>query len=207
MSLQLQEQKNKTINIAITGKMRSGKDTVAKHLINLMSEQYKVHTIAFGDSLKYYAKQLFNDEFVDGRKPRELYQWFGQTLRMRDEDIWIKQLINSVNENNSSPDSDKTAVVNIITDLRQPNEYKFCKDNDFYILKVECDDSIRIKRMRDLSDNFVTNNLTHETEIFVDSYEADFTLVTSHINESECKERVKGLIEYINKNEEKRGEL
>ncbi|MEJ7218392.1 AAA family ATPase [Staphylococcus gallinarum] len=207
MPLKLQEQNNPTINIAITGKMRSGKDTVAKNLINLMCEQYKVHAIAFGDSLKYYVKQLFNDEFADDRKPRELYQWFGQTLRMRDEDIWIKQLINSIDKNNSQPVPYNTTIVNIITDLRQPNEYKFCKDNGFYIVKVECDDSIRVKRMNNLSDNFDTNDLTHETESFVDSYEADYTLVTSHINEKECKERVIGLMEFINKNEKEKGEL
>lgn len=205
MTIKLQQSDIGHINIALTGKMRSGKDTVARNLIRLMSEEYKVQTFAFGDSLKVYAKELFPDEFVNGRKPRDLFQWFGQTLRSRNEDVWINQLAKELNKYNTTYEALNKKVVNIITDLRQPNEYQFCKENGFYIIKVECDDAIRIKRMDGLNDNFDIKDLTHETERYIDTFDYDYLISTTHMSIEECEVRVKGLVRFINKKEKKRG--
>lgn len=205
MTIKLQQSDIGHINIALTGKIRSGKDTVARNLIRLMSEEYKVQTFAFGDTLKVYAKELFPDEFMDGRKPRDLFQWFGQTLRSRNEDVWINQLAKEINKYNTTYEALNKKVVNIITDLRQPNEYQFCKENSFYIIKVECDDAIRIKRMDGLNDNFDIKDLTHETERYIDTFDYNYVISTTHTNTEECEQRVKGLVEYINKKEKKRG--
>lgn len=205
MTIKLQQSDIGHINIALTGKMRSGKDTVARNLIRLMSEEYKVQTFAFGDSLKEFAKVLFPNEFKDDRKPRDLYQWFGQTLRSRDEDIWINQLVRELNKHNTTYEALNMKVVNVITDLRQPNEYQFCKENGFYIIKVECDDAIRIKRMDGLNDNFDIKDLTHETERYIDTFDYDYVISTTHMDVDECEQRVKGLVGFINKKEKKRG--
>lgn len=205
MTIKLQQSDIGHINIALTGKMRSGKDTVARNLIRLMSEEYKVQTFAFGDSLKVYAKELFPDEFVNGRKPRDLFQWFGQTLRSRNEDVWINQLAKELNKYNTTYEALNKKVVNIITDLRQPNEYQFCKENGFYIIKVECDDAIRIKRMDGLNDNFDIKDLIHETERYIDTFDYDYVISTTHMSIEECEQRVKGLVGFINKKEKKRG--
>src|SRR5690625_5036911 len=86
--------------IAICGKLRSGKSLIAEHLV----ENQGFHRIAFGDALKYYADSIFPhfteeivapDEIFGGtrvigyRKPRALYQTFGQMMREIDPDIWL----------------------------------------------------------------------------------------------------------------------
>lgn len=57
----LQPTDNKTINIALTGKMRSGKDTVAKQLIKAFEDDSDTRVVmfGFGDALKEYAQELF----------------------------------------------------------------------------------------------------------------------------------------------------
>lgn len=94
-------------------------------------------------------------------------------------------------------------IVNIITDLRQPNEYEFAKQNDFTIIKVECDDVVRLKRIQELNDDFDEKDLQHETETYIDSFDYDYLITTTHINKNELYHRVKELTELIqNKNKE-----
>ena len=91
------------IKIALTGKMRSGKSTVAE----ILWLDYDLTRRSFGGALKYYADKMFEgsaaypievEEYgepcpFDGKrdtrlkKPRKLYQDFGQAMRQLDEDI------------------------------------------------------------------------------------------------------------------------
>lgn len=194
----LQPTNNNTINIALTGKMRSGKDTVAKQLIKAFEDDNSTRVVmfGFGDALKEYAQELFPNKFANGQKPRYLYQWFGQTMRIQDEDIWVRMAADNINHSKSFSSLFKK-VINVITDLRQPNEYQFCKDNNFVIVKVECDDAVRLERMKAINDQFDITDLTHETEGYIDTFEADYTITTTHTNEEECMERVKALKEFI----------
>lgn len=197
---------NPQINIAITGKMRSGKNTVANILSHYLSNPKRiVRFYGFGDHLKEYARKVFPDEHVNGKKPRDLYQWFGQTMRQRDDNIWIRHTAKDINHEVQYTGTmlDDTELVNIITDLRQPNEYEFCKKNGFYIIKIECDDVVRLKRIRELNDNFKKEDLHHETESYIDSFEADYVLTTTHANKFELNQRVLEVIKHILKQEER----
>lgn len=188
------------IKIALTGKMRSGKDTVARTIAEIIrrNTNYDVLIFSFGDSLKLFANFIFPHEFRENEKPRELYQWLGQTLRQRDEDIWIRHIIKEMNNNIKEISAYKgKKIISIITDLRQPNEYEFCKQNGFHIIKVECDDAVRLERMKESNDNFKREDLNHETERHIDLFEADYTLTTTHINEKELKERVREVLKSI----------
>ncbi len=114
--------------IALCGKMRSGKDTVAKYL----STRYEYERFAFGDELKWYYHELFGFE---GTKDREGYQWFGQTMRERDEDIWIRKCFGKISEveyaretvNDEAGEEVFTPLKPVITDVRQPNELAHCR--------------------------------------------------------------------------------
>lgn len=183
----IKRQSTPNIYIALTGKMRSGKDTIARYLsAQFRKEGFSVNRIAFGDALKVKAKELYPEEFTEGKKPRELFQWFGQTLRERNEDVWVNQVAQAINKKNKDTKwMGYNPQVYIITDLRQPNEYQFCKDNNFIIIKVECNDVTRINRMHELGDNFTPTDLHHDTETHIDNFDVTTTIDTSELSKDE----------------------
>ena len=79
-------------NIALTGKFRSGKDEVARYLC----DKYGYKRFAFGDALKRHYHELFGP--TTG-KDGEGYQWFGQTMRERDPNIWVRKVFRSNRRN------------------------------------------------------------------------------------------------------------
>lgn len=154
-------------HIALTGKFRSGKDTVADYLI----EKYGYAKFAFGDELKRYVHELF--DVNPSTKPRELYQWFGQTMRKHDPDIWVRKCFEKIDKKK------KTANVSVrvvISDLRQPNEYERCRAEGYVIIRVNCPEDIRIERARAAGDDFTEDDLNHETEQYVDLYAVDYDI-------------------------------
>lgn len=169
-------------NIGLIGKMRSGKDTVAAYL----AEKYGYTRFAFGDELKRYAHELFGEP-ADGSKPRELYQWFGQTMRERDPDIWVRKCLESISRNRRDrawvKEHDRyrrDIIVDApvaITDVRQPNEYAALQSVGYVLIRVDAPESLRIQRAIESGDTFNLRDLTHDTETALDGYVADFTVV------------------------------
>lgn len=133
-------------NVALCGKARSGKDTVAAHLC----EAHGYTRLAFADPLKEMA--LAVDPFISfvGGEPRrlsrllELHGWerakemypevrrtlqqMGQTVRERDGSFWIRALLRSA------------VVVNgpiVVTDMRYENEYRALHRAGFLDVRVE----------------------------------------------------------------------
>lgn len=157
------------IKIAVTGKLRSGKDTVAYHLTDKHGFGLP---ISFGWQLKRIYHELFPWIPAD-IKQREGYQKFGQLIREHfDEDVWIKHAAKSVE---IALDSRSTKGV-VIKDLRQPNEYEWARKNGFIVVRVTASDELRIKRAKLAGDEFGEANLTHETEQHVDSFDVDYEL-------------------------------
>lgn len=140
------------MKIAVIGKIRAGKDQFAKYFIDKGCKEFK-----FGNGIAEVIQKYFPEEWAKG-KPRHLYQGIGQYFRSFDEDVWIKYLAKQIEGEEDV----------IITDCRQFNEVKWLKDNGFYIVKVEADEDIRIKRMKELGDTFKPEDLQHETEKQVD---------------------------------------
>lgn len=169
-------------DVAITGKFRSGKNAVADYL----TEKYGYTQFAFGDELKRYAHELFN---VDASaKPRDLYQWFGQTMRSRDPDIWVRKCFDYIEHRRGVMGAYFDAPWNahartqfraVITDLRQPNEYERCLAEGFVIIRVSAPDEIRLARARAAGDNFDESTLNHETERHVDLFYVDYEIDNS----------------------------
>lgn len=155
------------IRIGLCGKMRSGKDTVADRLY--FEHDFEM-PLAFGDSLKHYAHQIFPDVPKEP-KPRELYQ-FMNVMRDYDPDVWVKHLADTVEffENRRS-----TYGI-VITDARQPNEVEWLRANGFTVVKVEADESTRIERIKTQGESVDEEALRHKTELFVDEVEADYVI-------------------------------
>jgi dephospho-CoA kinase len=161
------------IKIALTGKMRSGKDTVANHLYI----KHGFSRVAFGDALKRVAHETFPwvSEFS---KPRALYQSVGQLMREIDSEVWIKHAERAVKgaiDFRTGIGDEKIGVV--ITDLRQPNEYEWARANGFTIIRVLASDDVRIARAVAANDDFTVLDLTHSTELEIDNFDVDFNVV------------------------------
>lgn len=158
-------------DIALAGKFRSGKDMVADYLVS----RYWYEKFAFGNELKRYAHELF-DVDLDA-KPRELYQWFGQTMRERDPDIWVRKcfaLIESEREFYRTFLEEKVRIV--VTDVRQMNEYERCKAEGFILIRVNAADEIRLERAKSAGDQFDEETLNHTTEKYVDLFDVDYDI-------------------------------
>lgn len=154
--------KNKPIKVALLGGIRAGKDTLAGYL--------KAHTlgpvqeVAFSDGIHNIIKEYLPDAYKQG-KPRKELQGIGQYLRQYDSDVWIKYLFNS-RRYTEAIDAGKSIFV---TDVRQPNEVKALHEHGFTIIKVVADTATRIRRAKEVGDNFTESDLKHETERYADS--------------------------------------
>lgn len=143
-------------NIALLGRARSGKTTVARYL----QEQYDYIEFAFGEELKRHADEIFGKS---EKKDRKLYQWFGEKMREYDPLVWVKIVDRGIDEHEKQWSNPV-----IISDMRQKHEYEYAIEKEFLIIKIESDMNTRINRMIELNDDFTVKDLTHDTEQVVD---------------------------------------
>src|SRR5690606_5142088 len=141
------------IKIGLTGKMRSGKDTLADYLV----ENYGFTKFAFGDALKRYVHEIF--DVNPNEKPRDIYQRFGQYCRSIDGGVWVRKCFQSIAEN----DRGNRVFRPIITDIRQPNEYARCRAEGLVISRVKADDRVRLERARAACARFDAESMHRET--------------------------------------------
>lgn len=177
------------IKIALTGKMRSGKSTIAE----ILWLEYDLTRRSFGGALKYYADKMFEgseaypievEEYgepcpFDGKrktrtkKPRKLYQDFGQAMRQLDEDIWIRHVEQAIESDKLFPNYKGV----VIDDLRQPNEYDWARDSGFVVIRVEASEELRLRRAKRAGDSFSADDMAHDTEQHVDGFSVDYTII------------------------------
>lgn len=155
------------LRLAFVGKARSGKDTMGNYVI----KNYGAHRFAFGDPLKEYAKELFPQYFENGRKPRWILQKLGQAMREIDPDIWVRLTFNAIYKGERGGMEDFC-----LTDARQPNEIERLRKEGFILIRVNAPDKLRIQRMIENGDNFKPEDLKHETEIMIDTYDVDYEI-------------------------------
>lgn len=156
------------MKVALFGKMRSGKDTVGKLLI----ERYDFKKYAFGDGIAEIIIKYFPDAFRNG-KPRHHYQFIGQKLRELDPDVWINYLLKNVDADEVKRKVNEIPYNVVVTDARQFNEGEALRKDGYIIVKVETDEDIRLERIKASGDNFTKEQLYHETELQVDLIKPD----------------------------------
>lgn len=158
---------DKQLKIAVTGKMRAGKDTFA----GCLKQSYPFIELKFSDGITDIIKAYFPEALQHG-KPRQHYQVIGQSFRQLNADIWV----NRVGKEIAEVEAILPNANFLVTDLRQPNEAEFLRENGFVIVKVVADKAVRLQRMQDENDSYTADDLQHETETNVDEIVADFTV-------------------------------
>lgn len=157
------------MRIAIAGKMRSGKDTLAKHFI----DDLNFKKLAFGEGIEKVGHDFFPNIMAKG-KNRKFYQHVGQSFREIDPRVWINYLDKRLQDLHSK------GIENfIVTDVRQVNEYHYLKEQGFVMLKVEAEEEVRRERIEKAGDIFSPEQFYHETEKQVDSIPADYILTNN----------------------------
>jgi dephospho-CoA kinase len=154
--------------IALCGFARSGKDSVAAYL----RENYGFVRFAFADEMKRCAYDIFGEP-EDGKKPRDLLQWFGETMRQREEKVWIRKMFESIERYGREW---KLPFNVVVTDLRLPVEYEVLRKQDFTIIRIESPIQHRLERMQLLGDQYSLEDLGHSTESYIESFNVDYTI-------------------------------
>jgi hypothetical protein len=177
------------IVIGVTGRKRSGKDTVGKYLIN----KYGFHRVAFADALKEACKHIFGftDEQVYGDdlkevidkywdySPREILQKVGTELFREklpqicpkiSNDIWLRSVARQIEKLR-----EKGYSRFVITDVRFENELDFVKNYRGFTWKVErpsiiIDSTIPAHSSETQIDNFKTNYVFVNSGTLTDLY-------------------------------------
>lgn len=160
------------MKIALCGKMRSGKSTIADILV----EDFGFKEFRFAQGIGNIVSVYFPEAYEKG-KPRKHYQFIGQKLRELNEDVWV-DYIDGIIKRNQSFSNDELDIV--ISDVRQPNELDYVRNNGFLIIKVVADDETRMKRILQDGDSFNTEDFYHETEQYIDDME-----IANHIYNSD----------------------
>lgn len=147
------------IKIAISGKARSGKNTLSFILRKILIKELKIkknniQTEAFADPVKEMANILFpgkehRKNFWGPSENRSLsipnmninYRTplidIGKLGRSYDQDIWVNLLLSKFN-------NVQNKSVFIVNDLRFINEYDLLKKEDFFFIRIKRSNSLNI---------------------------------------------------------------
>lgn len=151
--------------ILISGKARSGKDTSAQILKEIIENDGKKVLIAhYADLLKYICKTFFNWDGKKDEKGRTLLQKVGtETIRKQNPDYWVEFLAEFI-----AMFEDEWDYI-IICDVRFPNEIETMKLYDYDVATLRVN---RINFESDLTDE----QKDHMSEIALDDYDFDCTI-------------------------------
>lgn len=147
------------MKIALLGKMRSGKDTVAKYFVeNLDFKEYKLST---------GITEIVNTYLSDSKtkaSTREIYQTIGETMRSLDGRVWVDKLLRDVENNN---DMFKNVIV---SDVRNEKDVEILSSKGFVIVEVYADDEVRMERiLKSSNEPFEHDRFYHYTETGIDN--------------------------------------
>jgi len=178
--------------VGVSGKARSGKDQLAKYLIEIFKSKYdrEFYHIAFAAELKNMCKfqfgldddQLYGDkkeiEIVDKHflkytmggdpeysvywTPREIMQELGAFYRKINYDFWVIALRKWMEDLERKGHKDY-----IITDVRHINEAEFIKKENGFLIRIIRESENKI------------HGIDHESETGLDAYK-DFDMIVEN---------------------------
>lgn len=155
------------VKIALVGKAGSGKDTVA----SILKEQYDIEAMALVDPIYTIANNLFKMQGKD----RQLLRGIGKSLRAIDDYVFIKYLVNRVND---------TSKDVIVTDVRLLKEYNRLRNEGFKFIILETDDENRYNRIK-LRDSIIEYTMYDKINLENDPTELGVLLVSEQIKSNE----------------------
>lgn len=154
--------------IGIGGLARAGKDTLAKHLSDIISEDmgFNVTILSFADQIKWQVKDICNDNYgispytentEEKKIVRDILVCHGETMKkLHGETIWANLIIDKIKKN-------KEKIFPIITDVRFDYEVKSIKDNGGMVVHIKKIGNQPPNDIEKLNDPLVRNaaNLKH----------------------------------------------
>jgi len=146
--------------IALSGKMCSGKSTVAEYL----KFKYGFEIVSFADELKRIARDVFELH----SKNRRVLQKLGEEMRGLDPDIWIRPVLWKITDLRDRPI--------VIPDLRYLNEAETLASIDFAIVRVQVDIPTQRGRAIRFYGEGDLKRAGHISEIELDDYNFDYVL-------------------------------
>ena len=151
--------------IGLSGKMCSGKSTVA----NYLKENHKFIELAFADKLKQIHRDLFESKIKD----RETLQLLGMKLREIDSQVWVRYVLRQI-----------PAELNcVISDVRFLNEAQSLRGMGFVIVRLDVEPAIQSERICALYGNMKLELLHHESECALDNYDFDYVVGSTQSQE------------------------
>lgn len=156
--------------ICISGKAGYGKDFTAKKIKEKLEENgYKVLITHYADLLKYICKSFFSWDGVKNEEGRSILQTVGtNTIRNKCPDYWVKFIVEILN---FFPDEWDYVL---IPDTRFENEISIISEQFNTI-------SLRVERP-DYVNSLTEEQQKHESEVALDNYTFDYTLINSGNN-------------------------
>jgi len=148
------------IRLAVSGKMRSGKDTLAEYL----AESYGFVRFAFADRLKEVAVELFGMSVA--RKDRHLLVELGRKMCEVDQLVWVNYVLGKI------PLRADVAI----SDMRFRYEYDALKAFRFTMARVEIDRDVQIRRATKSGSAVDVALMDDRSETDLDSVCFDFSI-------------------------------
>lgn len=165
----------KPFKIALIGKTRSGKDTVAEILHEI---GFPIQRIAFGDAMKEMY-HLAHPNVPRSPKPIAEYIRFGTAEREKDPEVFVRPTMSKLwFEQALDRGNDRTRSY-VFTDVRQPNELAAVKGSGFKIVRVFASEEARVARMIANGEEVSKKILEAHTETYLDDYKEDYLLVNN----------------------------
>lgn len=189
-------------NLAIVGKMGSGKSSLANHLVDV----HKYTRVANAGALKtlaamaygpidkgesYGVTRLDGISWGEEYEPvqisgREVLQGIGQIVKQFDRDFWLKAMMRDIDRKGNGPF--------VCDDTRFPFEADFLRDKEWIIVKLYVAKEVRAERYLSLYGRVPTESeLNHPSETEVDNIEEDI----GFSGERPIEEIVNGIFEHM----------
>lgn len=153
-----QYQTSLPLAVALSGKMKAGKDTVGA----ILADYTRVKRDSFARPLKDGCG-VFGVGVDEATKDRTVLQDIGEYFTQRDGRHWVKLLAAR------NPDIYNTGI--IITDLRNDGELDWCKEFGIVTVRLQVSEKTQLERGAE------ADRLTHPTETRMDSRENEFDMV------------------------------
>lgn len=156
------------IVITLTGKARSGKDTVAQMVVDWCKKNNKApFTLAYADQLKNMVSRNFNYSEDNKEEGRHYLQEFGDLVRGIEEDYFVHHVWHTIDLLKNNYD------VFVITDTRYENELRPFPYNLMYpIFNVYVDrdtNELGDKEKSHISEHMATNPNLEKFQVTIDN--------------------------------------
>jgi hypothetical protein len=148
------------IRLAVSGKMRSGKDTLSEYLV----KRYGFTRFAFADRLKAVAVELFGMSV--SRKDRHLLVELGRKMCEVDRLVWVNYVLGKI----------PLRANVIISDVRFRYEYDALRAFDFTMVRMETDRDTQVGRLMKFGSAADVSLLDDRSETDLDAAQFDWTI-------------------------------